>query len=260
MTAFRFDRIIHLSYLTQKYLCRIKGRLFMFSDKVLYWFSRPIVGTYTGTMLHMDIQKHRELPVGPKIIAANHPSTTDPFFVAAMVKFQSFILINDLLFQVPILGEYLRRSGHIPVKAGQGQGAIDTALEYLKEGKTVMIFPEGDLSPEDGGFLRSRTGVARLALASGAPVVPVGIHLERDRIHSIRSIVRGKAEYGRWYLRGPYHMTVGAPIHFNGDTEDRFLVRTVADYVMSQIVQLARESKHRRDKTAGTVNGEFSTR
>jgi 1-acyl-sn-glycerol-3-phosphate acyltransferase len=229
----------------------------MFSQKALYWFSRPIVGTYTGTMLRMDVHKHRELPVGPKIIAANHPSTTDPFFVAAMVKYQSFILINDLLFQVPILGEYLRRSGHISVKVGQGQAAIDTALQLLKEGKTIMIFPEGDLSPEEGGFLRSRTGVARLALASGAPVIPVGIHLERDRIHSIRSIVSGKAEYGRWYLSGPYHMTVGAPIQFNGATEDRTLVRTVADYVMNQIINLARESKTRRDRTAAAINGAY---
>ena len=170
----------------------------MISEKALYWLSRPIVNTYTGTMLQMDVHKHRELPAGAKIIAANHPSTTDPFFVAAMVKFQSFILINDLLFQVPILGEYLRRSGHIPVKAGHGQAAIDRALEYLRDGHTVMIFPEGDLSPENGGFLRSRTGVARLALESGAPVIPVGIHLERQRIHTYRSVVRGRVEYGRW--------------------------------------------------------------
>jgi 1-acyl-sn-glycerol-3-phosphate acyltransferase len=230
----------------------------MLLDKALYWFSRPIVGTYTGTMLQMDIHKHRELPEGPKIIAANHPSTTDPFFVAAMVKFQSFILINDLLFQVPLLGEYLRRSGHIPVKVGQGQEAIDRALQYLKEGRTVMIFPEGDLSPEAGGFHRSKTGVARLALASGAPVIPVGIHLDRARIHSIRSVVRGRVEYGRWYLRGPYHMTVGAPIQFNGDMEDRPLVRMVADYVMAQIVQLARESKTRRDRATGAVTGALS--
>jgi len=230
----------------------------MLLDKALYWFSRPIVGTYTGTMLQMDIHKHRELPDGPKIIAANHPSTTDPFFVAAMVKFQSYILINDLLFQVPLLGEYLRRSGHIPVKVGQGQAAIDSALQYLQDGKTVMIFPEGDLSPEQGGFLRSRTGVARLALASGAPVIPVGIHLDRHRIHSIRSVVRGRVEYGRWYLRGPYSMTVGAPIHFNGDMEDRPLVRMVADYVMAQIVQLSRESKNRRDRATGAVTGALS--
>ncbi len=229
----------------------------MISEKALYWLSRPVVSTYTGTMLQMDVHKHRELPAGAKIIAANHPSTTDPFFVAAMVKFQSFILINDLLFQVPVLGEYLRRSGHIPVKAGQGKAAIDTALKYLRDGHTVMIFPEGDLSPEDGGFLRSRTGVARLALESGAPVIPVGIHLERERIHTYRSVVRGRVEYGRWYLRGPYHMTVGAPLRFKGDMEDRTLVRTVADYVMNQIIKLARESRQRFDQAPGAFSGAY---
>lgn len=229
----------------------------MISEKALYWLSRPIVNTYTGTMLQMDVHKHRELPAGAKIIAANHPSTTDPFFVAAMVKFQSFILINDLLFQVPILGEYLRRSGHIPVKAGHGQAAIDRALEYLRDGHTVMIFPEGDLSPENGGFLRSRTGVARLALESGAPVIPVGIHLERQRIHTYRSVVRGRVEYGRWYLSGPYHMTVGAPLRFKGGSQDRELVRSVADYVMDQIMRMARESRRRFDQTPRAFNGVF---
>ncbi len=221
----------------------------MFSSKVLYLASKPVVKTYTGTMLKMDVHMHERLPRGAKIIAANHPSTTDPFFVASMVGQQSFILINNLLFQVPVLGEYLRRSGHIPVIAGSGQEAIDAALARLREGKTVIIFPEGALSPEEGGFQKARTGVARLALASGAPVIPVGIHLLRERIHAIRSVVRGQAEIGRWYLRGPYNLTVGRPLRFSGDVEDRDHVRRVADHVMHHIIELARQSENRLNQT-----------
>jgi 1-acyl-sn-glycerol-3-phosphate acyltransferase len=196
----------------------------------------------------MDVFKHHPLPAGPKIIAANHPATTDPFYVAAMVGQQSFILINELLFQVPILGEYLRRSGHIPVAAGQGQQAIDAALQRLAEGKTVIIFPEGALSPEGGGFEKPRTGVARLALASGAPVIPVGVHLQWERVHTIRSTVRGRVEYGRWYIRGPYNLTVGRPLYFRGDVENRPLVRSVAETVMHHIIELAHESEIRMNQ------------
>ncbi len=229
----------------------------MIAEKALYWASKPVVRTYTGTMLKMDIQRKGELPAGAKIIAANHPSTTDPFFVAALIRHQSFILINDILFQVPILGEYLRRSGHISVKPGHGQEALDAALEYLKDGRTVMIFPEGEISPLTGGFHKARTGVARLALASGAPVIPVGIHLLKERIHSIRSVVRGRVEYGHWYLRGPYNVTVGTPLYYQGNVEDHPHVRSVADNVMHHIIELSRESENRFFHTPGMLTGAF---
>ncbi len=218
-------------------------------QKLLYWISKPIILSYTGTALKMDIHRQERLPEGAKIIAANHPSTTDPFFVAAMVRKQSFILINNLLFQVPLLGEYLRRSGHIPVIGGSGQAAIDSALAHLRKGHTILIFPEGDLSPEEGGFHKPRTGVARLALLSGAPVIPVGIHLQRERCHVIRSRVKGNDEYGRWYLRGPYNITVGQPLRFSGDVEDRPHVRQVAETVMHHIIEMARLSEIRMTRT-----------
>jgi 1-acyl-sn-glycerol-3-phosphate acyltransferase len=224
-------------------------------SKILYWGSKPIVGSYTGTMLKMDVMMHAQFPSGGKIFAANHPSTTDPFFVAAMLRHQVYILISDMLFQVPVLGAYLRRSGHIPVQAGNGQAAIDTAVQRLKEGKTVLIFPEGALSPLDGGFHAARSGVARLALASGSPVIPIGVHLQWDRIHIMRSTVRGRVEYSRWYLRGPYHITSGKPLFFKGDVEDRPLVRSVAEKVMTHIVVLARESENRAAPPAAPRTG-----
>ena len=218
-------------------------------QKLLYWISKPLVLSYTGTALKMDVHKQEQLPSGAKIIAANHPSTTDPFFVASMLRTQSFILINNLLFQVPVLGEYLRRSGHIPVIAGSGQAALDAALEHLANGHTVMIFPEGDLSPENGGFQDPRTGVARLALLSGAPVIPVGIYLQRDCCRTICSKVKGNNEYGRWYLHGPYNITVGRPLRFRGDVENRPYVRIVAETVMHHIIEMARLSEQRMTQT-----------
>jgi 1-acyl-sn-glycerol-3-phosphate acyltransferase len=102
-----------------------------------------------------------------------------------------------------VLGEYLRRSGHIPVVAGNGKAAMDEALARLAKGDTIIVFPEGALSPVEGGFCEPRTGAARLALMSGAPVIPVGIHLPLERVRFIESMVEGKVEIGRWYTHGP---------------------------------------------------------
>jgi 1-acyl-sn-glycerol-3-phosphate acyltransferase len=229
----------------------------IFAEKALYGVSVPLVGTYANTMLKLDVVKHAEFPLGAKIIAANHPSTTDPFFVAAMLHQQSFIMINNVLFQVPILGRYLRRSGHIPVIPGRGQEAIDAAIAHLKAGHTVMIFPEGEISPFDGGFNPARTGIARLALATGAPIIPVGIGLLRERIKHVKSTVSGVEEIGHWYMSGPYAMTVGHPITFVGDPDDRELTRQVADRAMRRIIEMATESELRINRNMGMSKGLF---
>ena len=227
------------------------------SEIALYGVSVPLVETYANTMLRMDVVKHAELPRGAKIIAANHPSTPDPFFVASMIRQRSFIMIEDLMFQVPVLGAYLRRSGHICIKHGNNEEAMNSALEHLKAGHTVVIFPEGLISPSEGGFNRAHTGVARLALSSGAPVIPVGIAIQRERIHHICSTVRGNKETGHWYISGPYAMTVGRPLQFEGDANDRELTRAVADQTMRRIIEMATESELRINRTLGAVSGIF---
>lgn len=214
-------------------------------EKLMYQVSRPVVKGYVRSMLNMDVKWHEPFPTGAKIIVPNHPTTTDPFFVASLFNHQVFILINELLFKVPVLGEYLRRSGHIPVVAGNGKAAMEAAVDRLKNGDTIIIFPEGALSPEEGGFGEPRTGAARLALMSGAPVVPVGIHLPLERVRYIKSMVEGKIEIGRWYTHGPYNMTVGRPLTFRGNVENHAYVRQVSNAIMHQIIEMAHQSQGR---------------
>lgn len=230
-----------------------------FTQKSLFWISKPVVKTYTNAMLKMDVHQKTPFVSGAKIIAPNHPSTTDPFFVAAMLGHQSYIMIKDVLFNVPVLGEYLKRSGHIKVAAGQGQEAIDQALAHLAMGHTIMIFPEGKISPLNGGYNQVRSGVARLAIASGAPVYPVGIHLLKERIRAISSRVKGQDEMGYWYLRGPYNISVGKPMRFNGDVNDHEFVRETARLVMLKIMRLAYESEQRWYRKTGSVAGSLET-
>lgn len=213
--------------------------------KLLYGASVPIIKAFSGTMLNMDVDQKLPLPEGAKIIAPNHPSMIDPFIMASILGQRSYILITDVMFHVPIMGAYLRRLGHIPVASGRGQAVIDCALEHLQAGHTVMIFPEGVNSPKKGGFFKERTGVARLAIASGAPVIPAGIFLQRDRLQTLKSIVSGDIKYSNWYLRGPYAITIGAPLHYAGDVEDREHVKDTAHQIMIKIMGLAAESQQR---------------
>ena len=225
--------------------------------KLLYGASVPMIKAFSGTMLNMDVAQKLPLPVGAKIIAPNHPSMIDPFIMASILGQRSYILITDVMFHVPIMGAYLRRLGHIPVAVGRGQSAIDCALEHLEAGHTVMIFPEGANSPKKGGFVKERTGVARLAIASGAPVIPTGIFLQRDRLQTMKSVVSGKTEYSNWYLRGPYAITMGAPMRFTGDVEDREHVKETARKIMVKIMGLAAESQQRWYRNNPPLAGEL---
>ena len=98
----------------------------------------------------------------------------------------------ESLFLIPVFGAFLRWSGHIPVVPGQGRAAFDAAYRRLLRGRSVALFPEGDLCPQGGGFLPPRTGAAWLALLTGVPIVPIGIHLSRERSRAIVSTVAGQ--------------------------------------------------------------------
>lgn len=225
--------------------------------KILYGASVPVIKAFSGTMLNMDIDRKMPLPDGAKIVAPNHPSMIDPFIIASILGHRSYILITDVMFHVPIMSAFLRRLGHIPVVPGRGQSAIDCALEHLQAGRTVMIFPEGVNSPVKGGFAKEHTGVARLAISSGAPVIPTGIFLQRDRLQTLKSVVSGTIKYSNWYLRGPYAITMGAPMQFYGDIEDREYVKNTAHEVMLKIMGLAAESQQRWYRNNPPLTGEL---
>lgn len=224
---------------------------------LLYKFSMLLLRFYSLIMLRLDIYHHKKLGIGAKIYICNHPSATDPFLIhLAAPREQVNVLITQKAFDVRFFGKYLRAVGEIPVPLENGSTALDEAERYLRAGKSVVIFIEGLISPIEGGFHPARTGAARLALRTGMPVVPVGIALRRDMTINISSQISGYPTVARWYLRGPYAVTVGDPIRFEGDVEDREFVRRVADLMMREIRLLAHESERRmrRLKLAPATN------
>lgn len=213
-------------------------------QNIWYQMGRSMVDFYARYILKADIHKPSPFPKGAKIIAVNHPSTTDPAWVTALSNEQMIILIKETVFKVPVFGRSLMMSGHVPVVAGNGRAALDTAVSLLKAGKTVVIFPEGIISP-DRGLHKGHTGVARLALTTGAPVIPVGISLNPRKKHLIHAIIDGIPETLAWYMRGPYAMTVGEPVSFQGDPDDREQVRSITGEIMQQIGVLYHQSEAR---------------
>lgn len=196
---------------------------------------------YTGVALNTEIGGYRLLPQGAKILAANHPCTMDPFFLLALTREQVSVLITGSAFKIPIAGKLLLRCGHVPAVRLSAGATVEALRRKLLAGRTVAIFPEGALSPLPGGLHAAHTGVARLALSTGAPVIPVGIALDRSHLLPFTAEIDGHREPGRLYLRGRYVVTVGRPLRFRGSSEDRPLVRSVAEQIMQCIDRLARD-------------------
>ena len=191
---------------------------FGLGQKFNYQLGRVIVGLGAAALLNLDIVKKTIIPEGPKIFAANHPTTTDPGLLTLLSQEPMSILITEALFKVPVFGIYLANAGHITVLPGNGRIAFEQARAVLLSGYNIGIFTEGSLSPENGGTMPPRTGTVRLALSTGVPVIPVGIHLDRSNVHYMHTRIDGKTEVSRWCLGGPYAMTVGSPLALTGDT------------------------------------------
>jgi 1-acyl-sn-glycerol-3-phosphate acyltransferase len=214
--------------------------------ELLHKVGHIVIGGYARLMLKMDVHWHEPPFEGPVLYAATHPSTTDPIFIHLISKHPMSVMINSKIFSIPVLGAYMRKMGQIEVIRGKGQSdkVLTQAIRTLASGRSVVIFPEGAISPAEG-FAPVHSGVARLALQSGVPVVPIGIHLRDENCKRVPTTLEGEPDIITWYLNGPYAITIGKPLHFQGDANDRPTVRAIAEKVMEQIRNLSYESKQR---------------
>lgn len=115
-------------------------------------------------------------PSGALIVVCNHLSHFDPPILAGAIRCrQVYFMAKEELFQVPLLGAFLRSIGTFPVKRGVAdRAALRRALETLSAGRTLGMFPEGHRS-ETGRLQPGEEGVGLIALRSRAPLLPVGI-------------------------------------------------------------------------------------
>lgn len=113
---------------------------------------------------------------GPVILAANHLTNYDVFFLQAAIQRPIFYMGKEELFRHPVMDWALRRLGGFPVYRSAGdEWALRHAERVLRAGQVLGMFPEGTRS-KGKGLKPAKTGVARLALAVGCPIVPVALH------------------------------------------------------------------------------------
>lgn len=146
-------------------------------NPVVYWLIRLPLQLFFLIYLRMARLGGDHIPKqGPAIIAANHRSFFDPFVIGMMVRRPMYYVAKRELFEIhPVISWLLSALGAFPVDRGRGdRDTIATARQLLARGELVLIFPEGTRT-RPGPLGAAKRGVGRLALETGAPVVPVAI-------------------------------------------------------------------------------------
>jgi 1-acyl-sn-glycerol-3-phosphate acyltransferase len=190
---------------------------------------------------------------GPVIFAANHVSFADEIFTPLAARRQILYFAKAEYFTAPgmrgrAMAAFFHGMGQVPVARTDTRSAaavIDIGVEVLAGGAALGIYPEGTRSP-DGRLYRFRTGVARVALRSGAPVIPVGLVGTRE--------VQPPGER-RWH-RGPVAVHFGAPLHFaDRAAQERSsrVLREVTETVREAVQQLS--GQEYVDAFAGSSGG-----
>lgn len=174
---------------------------------------------------------------GPVILAANHLSNADPVLVGASIDRPAFYLAKEGLFRNRVAGAFFEALGQIKVDrvGGSNDAALQKALELLSQGLVVGVFPEGTTS-RPGQVRRGKTGVARIAALSGAPVVPIGIDTSRFWPKT-RGVPR---------LREKVYVHIGEPMRLDlkpSDADDRTRMREATDDVMARVEALLRDAE-----------------
>ena len=179
----------------------------------------------------------RNVPAtGPVIIASNHLSFSDSIFMPLVVPRKVTFLAKSEYFTSPGPKGLIKKLtfialGQVPVDRSGGrrsEAALITGLQVLANNECLGIYPEGTRSP-DGRLYKGRTGIARLAIESGAPVIPVAM-FNTEKIQPTGKVVPK-------ILR--VKMVFGEPMFFEGDSSDQLHLRDVTDQIMKKLQDLS---------------------
>ncbi|MET8820421.1 lysophospholipid acyltransferase family protein [Streptomyces rochei] len=178
---------------------------------------------------------------GPAILASNHLSFSDSFFLPAVLDRKVTFIAKAEYFNTPgvkgrLTAAFFKGVGQLPVDRsgarGAGEAAIKSGIEVLERGELFGIYPEGTRSP-DGRLYRGKPGgLARVALATGAPVIPVAM-IDTEKIQPPGKVMPKLMRPG---------IRIGEPLDFTryqGMEHDRFVLRAVTDEVMYEIMKLS---------------------
>ena len=228
------------------------------SGAIVYAIAAGVVGSVLALFSRLQVERQRgrraaaqRLPDGAVIVISNHTSYADGLLLALACRRLGRslrLLATSGVFNAPLIGSLARKLGYIRVKRGEKDAAasLDAAVEALAAGEAVGLFPEGRLTRDPNMWPeRAKTGAVRLALRSGAPIVPVAMEgaskvVRRHRLvpNLLLNIVR----------RPKVATLVGDPIDVRslpdippvGEASAES-VRGAADVVMGRLIDLIEE-------------------
>jgi 1-acyl-sn-glycerol-3-phosphate acyltransferase len=194
---------------------------------VLYRALELTVSPTLRTVFRPEVSGVANVPrTGAVIIAGNHVSFADEVFTPLAARRQVMYLAKAEYFTTPglrgrVVSGFMGGMGQVPVERGDMRAAaasVDVCIDVLRDGRAFGIYPEGTRSP-DGRLYRFRTGVARIALRTGVPVVPVGLVGTDDVLPS----------GARRWRRRPVAVRFGLPLDFSGHPEDERKARVLRE-------------------------------
>jgi len=235
---------------------------------VFWWLLKHLVlGPLLWTVFRPWVRGVENVPKsGPVIITGNHVSVVDSFFMPLVIHRQVFFLAKSEYFTGKGIKGFFSRLfftavGQLPIDRSGGkasEASLNTGLEVLGEGKQLGIYVEGTRSP-DGRLYRGRTGIARMVLESGAPVVPAVVF-------GTNKVLPIGAKWPRIHRVG---IVFGEPLDFSryaGLESDRFVLRAITDEIVYEIATLSGQeyvdvyaSSVRNRPAAGTASKAATT-
>jgi len=208
---------------------------------VFYWIMKNIVvGPILLAIFRPWVVGLQSVPKeGPVILASNHLSFIDSIFLPLVVDRPVVFLAKSEYFTGKGLKGwatkmFFQATGQLPIDRSGGkasEASLNTGLRVLREGRVLGIYPEGTRSP-DGKLYRGRTGVARMVLEAGVPVVPVAM-IGTEEVMPIGTRIPKVRRIG---------IVFGAPLDFSrfeGMEGDRFVLRSVTDELVYDLRELS---------------------
>lgn len=208
---------------------------------MFYWLMKNLViGPILLTVFRPWVRGLENLPrTGAVILASNHLSFTDSVFLPLVVDRRVVFLAKSDYFTGRgikgwLIKMFFEASGQLPIDRSGGkasEASLNTGLRVLSEGFALGIYPEGTRSP-DGVMYRGRTGVARMILESGAPVIPVAM-IDTEKVMPIGTKMPKVIRPG---------VVFGEPLDFSrfaGLESDRFVLRSITDEIMYELNRLS---------------------
>lgn len=202
---------------------------------MLYGILKPLAVFLMRAWFGLSVRGAEHVPSsGPALIVSNHQSILDPPLIGGATRRRIYFLAKAELFRIPVFGWLIRALHARPVRReGSDPRALKTAARLLKEGKALLVFPEGTRSL-DGRLGEGKPGVGMLAVTSGAPVVPAYVS------GTLEALPKGAV----WPRRSQVSVSFGPALHFKAPIgsgrKERY--REAAEEMMRGIAQLREQS------------------